>query len=362
MDFVYRLKDSVVQYLSPPQKRRRTTGPGSPSNDTQENTLIPTSEPPRDRKAQAAILKRVTKIRLSPSDTSNPRKRTRDEYEADEEDISPDDSISQVTPQGDDSEASEDVADSNAVDDSDLEMESEVEGGEDGEDGEEDGSEVTADSNAITDPDVEMVSEEEGSEGGAESDAVTDQELELESGDEEIEIKEDIDEEVEEVEEEGSEDTATDQESDMEAAEEEIEEEEVDQDTVAEAKVQEYLARQAELALRREEVEKVKAAGDWHPDEIFLFERLSMRSFEQVISEQWRIDLPALPETLFTTDPEKMFVKSNCRSSYSGTFCLLELLNLANQSNQVSGLSNASLFLDIAFGIGYSHLDYGLSS
>jgi hypothetical protein len=290
-------------------------------------TLVSTSEP-RDRKAQVGVLKRVTKIRLSPSDTRNSRKRTRDEHEVDEEDISPDDSISQVTPQGDDSEASEDVEDSNDVNDSDFEMESEMEGDE----VEEDGSEATVDSNGVTDPDVEMVSEEEGSEGGAELDAAADQELELEFG-EENEL--DGEEEIQEVEEEGSEDVATDQESDIEVVEEEIEEEDIDQEAVAEAIVQEYLARQAELALRKDEVEKVKAAGDWHPDEIFLFERLSMRSFEQVIPAQWQIDLPALPETLFTTDPEKMFVKNNCRSSYSGTFRSFELVNLTNQSIQV---------------------------
>lgn len=74
------------------------------------------------------------------------------------------------------------------------------------------------------------------------------------------------------------------------------------------------------LALIREEVEKVRATGDWHPDEIYLFERLSMRSYEEVISAEWRIDLPTLPESLFTTDPEKIFVKNNCRPSYSGMF------------------------------------------
>ncbi len=292
MDFVYRLKDSVVQYLSPPQKRRRTTGPpGSPSNDTPEHTLIvPTSEI-RDRKAQVAVLKRVTKIRLSPRGTRNLRKRTRGEYEDDEETISPDDSISQVTPQGDDSEE-EGCVNLNV----NVEMESDGEGDEDGEeDEEEEGGEFAADS---IDPDVEMISEEEGSEG---------------------------EQEVWNAEEERSENAATD--SDVEPAEEEIEEDPVDEQAVAEAKVQEYLARQAELALRKEEVERVKAAGDWHPDEIYLFERLSMRSFEQIIPAEWKVDLPSLPETLFTTDPEKMFVKSNYRTSYSGMFSSLVFLN-----------------------------------
>ena len=196
-----------------------------------------------------------------------------------------------------------------------VEMESDMEGDEDGEENEEEGSEFAADS---VDPDVEMISEGEGSEGEAESDAVTDQDLELESGDDELEVKEGSEEEVRNIKEEGSENSATD--SDVEPTEEEIEEDLVDEQAVAEAKVQEYLARQAELALRKEEVERVKAAGDWHPDEIYLFERLSMRSFEQIIPAEWKVDLPSLPETLFTTDPEKMFVKSNYRTSYSGMF------------------------------------------
>ncbi len=308
MDFVYRLKDSVVQYLSPPQKRRRTTGPGSPSNDTQEHTLIIPASEPRDRKAQVAVLKRVTKIRLSPRGTRNPRKRTRGEYEEDAETIIPDDSISQVTPQGDDSDE-EGSAEPNV----NVEMESDVEGDEDGEEDEEEGSEFAA---ASVDPDVEMISEEEGSEGEAESDAVTDQDLELESGDDEV--TEGSEEEVRDVEGEGSENAGTD--SEVETAEEEIEEDPIDEQALGEAKVQEYLARQAELALRKEEVERVKAAGDWHPDEIYLFERLSMRSFEQIIPAEWKVDLPSLPEALFTTDPEKMFVKSNYRTSYSGMF------------------------------------------
>lgn len=99
----------------------------------------------------------------------------------------------------------------------------------------------------------------------------------------------------------------------------------------------------------REEVEKVKAAGDWHVDEIYLFERLSMRSYEEVISSEWRIDLPTLPEGLFTTDPEKIFIKNNCNSSYSGTFCSVNLPSSVNQLVQVLRLSSASLYSDIAF-------------
>ena len=229
MDFMHRIKDSVFQYLSPPAKRRRTIGPDTSSHDARPDTLqVPISEP-RDKKTRAAALRRVNKKSLSPSNPKKARKRSRDEYE-DDEDISPDDSISQITPQGEESDG----------------VETESEG-----------------------------------------------------------------------------DEATDDGPEIEAVEDEVEEEEVDEEAAAEAKVQEYLARQAELALIREEVEKVKAAGNWHPDEIFLFERLSMRNYEEVIPAEWQIDLPTLPETLFTDDPEKMFVKNNFRPSYSGTFYLL---------------------------------------
>jgi hypothetical protein len=169
------------------------------------------------------------------------------EDEHDQEDVSPDDSISQVRPQEDDSEGS-------------IE-----EGGQgDTEGGSGEGSEGgTADSNAATD---------EG------------EEEEYDEGDE-VDL----------------------------AAQEEA---------VAEAKVQEYLARQAELALRREDVEKAKAAGDWHPDEIFLFERLAMRSFEELIPAEWQVDFPTLPQILFTDDLERTFVNFQCVSSYRGAFLL----------------------------------------
>jgi hypothetical protein len=56
-----------------------------------------------------------------------------------------------------------------------------------------------------------------------------------------------------------------------------------------------------------------------------------MRSYEEVISSDWRIDLPTLPDILFTKDPQKIFVKNNCNSSYSGMSDSLIVLNAANQ-------------------------------
>jgi hypothetical protein len=339
MNFVYRLKDSVVQYLSPPQKRRRTTGPGTPSNTAIEKTFSAPTSVPQDRKAQVAALSRINKEYLAPSDTKNTRKRTRHEYEddGDREVISPDDSISQITPQGDDSD---DISDEDSQESSDEGLEIETE--------EEDG-EAIEDSNAVTDEDGEAEDDEdeqmevEESEEGEYEEYEEYEEMEVE-GDAEIEYGEDDeiegeeDEEVEvgqEEESDGDEDVEIEEVEEVEdydevieaeEEEDEMEDYEIDQEASAEAKVQEYLARQAELALRREEVEKARAAGDWHPDEIFLFERLSLRSFEELIPAEWQVDFPTLPEILFTNDLENAFVKNNYRPNGSGKCCLLESL------------------------------------
>ena len=55
-----------------------------------------------------------------------------------------------------------------------------------------------------------------------------------------------------------------------------------------------------------------------------------MRGYEEVISSDWQIDLPTLPEILFTKDPAKIFVKNNFRSSYSGTFDVPSFHDLVN--------------------------------
>jgi hypothetical protein len=107
--------------------------------------------------------------------------------------------------------------------------------------------------------------------------------------------------------------------------EEEIEEdpmeEDLEEDEVSpEDKVAEYLARQAELALRKEAIAEVKAKGDWHPDEVFLFERLSMRSFEEIFPATWKMEFPTLSGELFTTVPKNTFVNFNCASSALGEF------------------------------------------
>ena len=91
-----------------------------------------------------------------------------------------------------------------------------------------------------------------------------------------------------------------------------------DEEASAREKVQEYLARQAELALKKEAIEEVKLKGDWHPSEVFLFERLSLRSFEELIPREWQIDFRTLPEDLFNENKDKVLINYNCSPSYHG--------------------------------------------
>jgi hypothetical protein len=113
-----------------------------------------------------------------------------------------------------------------------------------------------------------------------------------------------------------------DEDEEEDEGEEEYEDDEiedpVDEEASAREKVQEYLARQAELALKKEVIAEVKLQGNWHPDEVFLFERLSLRSFEELIPEEWKIDFRTLPEDLFNKDKEKVLINYNCSPSYHG--------------------------------------------
>lgn len=221
MDHLYKLKDSVIQYLSP--KRRRTVGPATPPHTpgADEHAYLPASEP-KDEKTKATIGTKINQKYLSPSDTrfargSRKRAREDDEFaENGDNEVSPDESISQVTPVG----------------------------------------------RSRHDSVISPASDVEESEVGVD----------------------------------------------------ELEEEEISADD----KVQEYLDRQAELALRKGAIEEVRAQGNWHPDEMFLFERLSMRSFEEILPATWQIDFPTLPRTLFTTDSDKTFINYNCGTSSRG--------------------------------------------
>lgn len=129
-------------------------------------------------------------------------------------------------------------------------------------------------------------------------------------------------------EEDGDEDEGDGSEDDGEEGEEKDYEEDevehpVDEEAAAREKVEEYLARQAELALKKEAIAQVKQQGDWHPDEVYLFERLSLRSFEALIPRDWQLDFGTLPADLFD-DNDKVLINYNCSPVFHGKLSALQ--------------------------------------
>ncbi|KUJ16127.1 uncharacterized protein LY89DRAFT_553130, partial [Mollisia scopiformis] len=176
-----------------------------------------------------------------------------------------------------------------------------------------------------------------------------------------------IEEEVEVDDDENSAASASD-EGDIidEEEEEEVEEDEVEisakEAAAAEARVKEYLARQAELALRREDIEKAKAAGHWHPDAIILFERLSLRSFEEVLPSDYQIDFPTLPEDIFAPSGIDTFVNHNCRPAHTGVRALQSLLRVgvrAREKLEATGVAEQVIAKTIKDYIKWSERDGG---
>ncbi|CAL3962835.1 unnamed protein product [Diplocarpon coronariae] len=271
MDTLFRLKDTFVQFLSPAAKRRRTIGPGTSSGSKDHEYLVPNSEP-RGSKAQAAALDHINQKYLSTPQPRNPRKRARVEEE-DEIVISPSDSVSQKSIQLDESEHSS--------------LSSPLASGESG----------------LAEEESEFIGEYRGLIG----EDVEDIDLAQEDGD--VEMVED-------------ENDYTDEEEpdEFELAAREA--------CAADQKVEEYLARQAELASKRENIEKVKATGEWHPDAVFLYERLVLRSFEPLIPADWNYDFPTLPGILFTRDDELTFINSNCLPGSRAVKALQALISL----------------------------------
>ncbi|KAI9741439.1 MAG: hypothetical protein M1818_004245 [Claussenomyces sp. TS43310] len=94
MDRIFRIRNSVMDYLSPRANRRRTMGPSTPSNKATSlmRTLPEALSEPRNRKGQAVVAGRVSKKYLSPSDTKRSHQARRrnvireDAYEAETED------------------------------------------------------------------------------------------------------------------------------------------------------------------------------------------------------------------------------------------------------------------------------------
>jgi hypothetical protein len=151
----------------------------------------------------------------------------------------------------------------------------------------------------------------------------------------------------EDDEEDDDEGLASDEDGDDEGEEDYEEEDDTkvlqDEEASAREKVQEYLARQAELALKKEAIKEVKAQGNWHPDEVFLFERLSLRSYEELLPQEWQIDFRTLPEDLFNKNKDSVLINYNCSPSFHGKFIRKPRFEqMSNSLLQASRLCNPS--------------------
>lgn len=208
MDYLFKIKDAAVQYLSPAAKRRRTLPPSTPAGELQQ---APVFTEPRDHKHQAIVTERLSRKYLSPSDTkaSKKRKRKDDDYIPDDAPLTPEDSASYIKSR----------------------------------------SVLSAE---------DRVAEEE-----------------------------------------------------FENDEEKIEE------ISAEAKVHAFLERQTELERRQETLDGLRL-GDWHPDEIKLFEKLSMRGYEPLLARTWAWDFRGCPASIFTTKDDETFINSKSGNEFRG--------------------------------------------
>ncbi|KAG9246557.1 hypothetical protein BJ878DRAFT_275853 [Calycina marina] len=292
MDTIYRL----MGMLTP--KRPRTVGPGTNTHEQNASgvhSYLPMSEP-HDRKTSASLQLRIERKQVVPVDRRfgpGSRKRDRDED---------DDSIGEADSESEDEmvDASEEIYNSTdqEVDDEDGDLE-EAEMGEEElmEDLEPEftsrGDEISPNDSA-SQVSTQFASEEEEEEDDGENDELD--ESGVDQGEDELSI---------------------------EAEEESLDEAQYQAEVESEAqrKVNQYLARQAELTSRRDEFQKHIAKNKWHSDELYLLDRLSKRSFEPIFPLHWHQDLPTLHPTLFGRRDE-MFFNSNYTSDGSGKFII----------------------------------------
>lgn len=70
--------------------------------------------------------------------------------------------------------------------------------------------------------------------------------------------------------------------------------------------------------LKREHITVEAAHGEWSGADVVLFQKLSMRGFEPLLPNHWRIDFPTLPETMFTKNDKQVFINSVCDRDFRG--------------------------------------------
>lgn len=342
MDSLFRLKDTIVGMLSstPSPKRRRTGTESTSTAPDEDHFFVP--RPPTNNNVQFD----VHQSRWTPSAAMNPLKRRRSEDSEERETVLPEDSISQVM-------ASVEVDSVVTAFEKKIKVEY-ISGGEE-EDvvmGSGSGEEEDEEEEVAYDSEGNEIEFESGSESGSEVEVeydsdgnVIEQEIEYDSDGneivyEEVEVDSDGNEiEVEEVaseveldsdgneieyevedEEEGSGEEEEGSNSDVQVKEEELEESpEPDPEQIAAGKEQERLAREADLATRLEAIDNARLEEGWHPDELYLYERIEMRGFEPLLPLQWKIDFPSIPSYLFIDhNIEKPLISFNYGPPYTG--------------------------------------------
>lgn len=348
MDSLFRLKDTIVGLITPSPKRQRTAAESTSTAPDEEHFFVP--RPPINNNVQVDVQHQG----WSPSARLNPLKRRRSDDSEERETVLPEDSISQVMASIEvDSvvmsydrkikveyiSGESELAVSGANDEEeDVVMGS---GSEEEEEAEvaydSDGSEIEVESASEAEVEydsdgneIEVEAEVEYDSDGNEIEPKSEAEIEYDSDGNEIEVEEvdseveldsdgnEVEYEVEEREEEEEEEEGSD--SDVEIKEEEFEESpEPDPEQVAAEKEQERLAREADLVARLEDIENARLEGGWHPDELYLYERLAMRGFEPLLPLEWKIDFPSIPYYLFIDhNVQQPLIGFNYSSHYHG--------------------------------------------
>ena len=83
--------------------------------------------------------------------------------------------------------------------------------------------------------------------------------------------------------------------------------------------------------IRRQEMLKQLERGDRTPEEIVLFEKLTMRGFKPIIPRIWMMDFKTLPETMFTSDESEIFINAASGNEFRGISHLHRIQSLQLQ-------------------------------
>lgn len=88
---------------------------------------------------------------------------------------------------------------------------------------------------------------------------------------------------------------------------------------LSKAEKKEYFIDVEDERTRRQEMLRQTETGDRTPEEIALFEKLTMRGFEPIVPRNWMMDFQTLPETMFTNDEAEIFINAASGNEFRGT-------------------------------------------